>query len=276
VEVDDLAIHYVEAGDGEPVFLLLHGFGANAFEWRAVMDRLGQRGRVIAFDRPAFGLTERPMLEDWSGPNPYSTSSQVRLTTALMDRLEVEQAILVGNSAGGSLALQTYFEQPERVLALVLVDAAVFIPAGVPSWAKPLLQTPQMRRIGPLLVRSISLTGKSGFRLAWHDFSRVSSETIELHQKPQHADNWDRALWEYILASEAPKLTDYLDQVQAPTLVISGEEDRIVPAQQSVRLAEAIPGAEIALLPDCGHVPQGECPESFLDALLAFVETISP
>ncbi len=83
--------------------LLLHGFAASTFSWREVLPALGQLGRTVAFDRPAFGLTERPMPESWQGDwtrqNPYPASAQVDLTVGLMDQLGIDQAVLVGNSA---------------------------------------------------------------------------------------------------------------------------------------------------------------------------------
>ena len=100
VEVNGLTVHYKERGQGEPVFILLHGFGASEYSWREVMEPLSRSGRVIAYDRPAFGLTERPMEGDWTRTNPYSVQGNVELLDGLMDELGVDKAILVGNSAG--------------------------------------------------------------------------------------------------------------------------------------------------------------------------------
>ena len=103
----NLKVHYKSMGNGEPVFILLHGFGASLFSWREVMAPLSQMGAVVAFDRPAFGLTERPLPGAWRGDSPYRPEAQVDLTIELMDRLSVDEAILVGNSAGGSIAMLT-------------------------------------------------------------------------------------------------------------------------------------------------------------------------
>jgi alpha-beta hydrolase superfamily lysophospholipase len=73
MQVDGLRVHYKTYGQGEPVFILLHGFGASLFSWREVIGPLSQYGTVIAYDRPAFGLTERPL--EWEGENPYSTQA---------------------------------------------------------------------------------------------------------------------------------------------------------------------------------------------------------
>ena len=104
IEVNNLTVHYKEMGTGEKTFILLHGFGASTYSWREVMDNFSQLGRVIAYDRPAFGLTERPMPEDWV-ENPYGMKANIELLRGLMDALQIEKAILVGNSAGGGVAV---------------------------------------------------------------------------------------------------------------------------------------------------------------------------
>jgi len=102
IEINGLDVHVKTLGQGEPVFVLLHGFGASLYSWQSVIEPFSQHGMVIAFDRPAFGLTERPLT--WEGTNPYSPEAQVALVLGLLDHFGVQQAILVGNSAGGTVA----------------------------------------------------------------------------------------------------------------------------------------------------------------------------
>jgi pimeloyl-ACP methyl ester carboxylesterase len=149
VEVNGLSVHYKEQGTGESVFILLHGFGASTYSWREVMEPFSEIGRVIAYDRPAFGLTSRPMPGDWTNDNPYSPESQAAIVVGLMDALGIEQAYLVGNSAGGTVSVYTALTYPERVAGLILVDAAIYTGGGSPAWARPLLGTPQIRHLGP-------------------------------------------------------------------------------------------------------------------------------
>ena len=198
VEVKGIRIHYKQMGEGAPVMILLHGFGASTFSWREVMPSLAEGGTVIAFDRPAFGLTERPMrgTVDWPGYNPYSYDAQPELVVGLMDALGIESAVLVGNSAGGTVSVLTALAHPERVDALVLVDAAVYVGGGAPPLVHPLLNTPQMAHLGPLIARRIQDWGIDFGRSAWHDPSRIPPEFWEGYQKPLRAQNWDRALWE--------------------------------------------------------------------------------
>jgi pimeloyl-ACP methyl ester carboxylesterase len=238
VEVNGINVHYKTYGQGEPVFILLHGFGASLFSWHEVTAPLSKFGTVIAYDRPAFGLTERPM--EWEGENPYSPQAQVDLVIGLMDKLNIEKAILVGNSAGGTISMLTALQYPERIEALVLVDAAVYAGGGAPSWVRPILKTPQMNRLGPLVARQIQARGQEFIELAWHDPSKITPEILEGYQKPLRAENWDKALWFLTLASQESGLAERLPELTLPVLVITGDDDRVVPTEQSLRLANEL------------------------------------
>lgn len=272
MEVNSLEVHYKMYGSGEPVVILLHGFASSTYTWNDIMPELAESGTVIAYDRPAFGLTERPMPGDWEGESPYSNESQVALLIGLMDALEVENAILVGHSAGAGIAFETALEHPQRVSGLILVDAAVSSRAGIPGWVQPLIKTPHMQRLGPFLSRS--LAGKEGdafLETAWYDVSKFTEEDKAAYRKPLQAENWDVALWEYTLANRASDLESRLGQITQPVLVISGDNDRIVPPEFSEQLAAGLPDASFLLMPACGHVPQEECPQEILPPMVDFI-----
>ncbi len=272
IRIEGINYHYKEAGSGKPVLLLLHGFGASVYSWREVMQPLARYGQVIAYDRPAFGLTDRPMPGDWSGESPYSLSSQARMLVELLDAKGIDKAILVGNSAGGTLALYTALNYPTRVQALILVDAAVFSGGpAFPDWLRPLLETPQARRIGPLLVRSIQETGMQILIKAWNAPSKITDQIRQNYRQPLQLANWDRALWELTIASAPTHIAERLPELHLPVLVMTGDNDQIVPTDQSLRLAREIPGASLAVIPNCGHVPQEECPQVFMQAAGEFI-----
>ncbi len=281
-EVNGLKVHYKTAGQGEPVLVLLHGFGASVFSWREVIEPLSEVGTVVAFDRPASGLTERPLPGDWEGESPYNPQAQVELTIGLLDTLGpapslaegIDQAILVGNSAGGTISMLTALAHPQRVRALVLVDPAVYSGGGSPNLMRLLSNTPQMRRLGPLISRRIRTWGLDFARSAWHDPSKITPEIWEGYQVPLQAQHWDRALWELTRASHPHNLPERLAEIQMDCLVITGDDDRIVPTEQSIRLAEELPNASLVVIPECGHVPQEECPELFLQAVTGFVQSL--
>lgn len=271
IHLGGLQVHYKEQGEGEPAFILMHGFAASVYSWREVMDDFATLGRVIAYDRPAFGLTSRPLPGEWNGESPYSPTAQARLVVELMDALGIQRAYLVGNSAGGTLAVLTALTYPERVDGLILVDAAVYVGGGAPAWVLPLLRTPQVRRLGPLFVRRIAVAGDDFLRSSYHDPSRVTDEIIAGYRKPLQIRDWDRALWELVLASRPLNLASRLDELRLPVLVITGDDDRIVPTADSIRLASEIPQAKLVVIPQAGHLPHEEQPEAFMQAVREFL-----
>jgi len=272
IEVNGLNVHYKTYGQDGPVFILLHGFGASLFSWHAVTAPLAEYGTVIAYDRPAFGLTERPM--EWEGGSPYSLQSQVELVVGLMDALGIEKAILVGNSAGGTISMQTALQYPERVQALILVDPAVYAGGGAPAWTRPILKTPQMNHIGPLIARQIQARGPEFIELAWHDPSKITPEILAGYQKPLQVENWDKALWYLTVSSQDSGLAERVGELTLPTLVITGDDDRIVPTAQSTRLADELPNAILRVIPQSGHVPHEEHPVEFMQAVIEFLSTL--
>jgi pimeloyl-ACP methyl ester carboxylesterase len=276
VDLNGVKVHFKVAGEGRPAVVLLHGFASSVFSWREVMGPLAEGHTVVAFDRPGFGLTERPLPGEWQGQSPYSAEAQADLTVALMDTLGIDRAVLIGNSAGGTVAVLTALRYPGRVQALVLVDPAIYrggqqLP-GVVRW---LLSSPQARRVGPLFVRSIRNWGLEFGRSAWHDPSKITDEIWDGYTKPLQAENWDKGLYEVTLASRSLGLDKRLDEIQVPVLVITGDDDRIVPTEQSIRLAGELPDAELVVVPNCGHVPHEECPEPFLVAVSGFLAGLS-
>ena len=270
IEINGQTIHIKTMGNGETVFLLLHGFADSLYSWHAVMEPFSQIGKVIAYDRTGFGLSAHPV--SWSGQNPYRAEAQVAQVIGLLDHFGVKQAVLVGNSAGGTVAMKTALAHPERISALVLVDPAVCITGRAPAWLQPLLSTPQMHHLGPLLTRQLVTHGLDLINLAWHDPSQMQPGVLEMYKKPYQVENWDRALWEFTLANVQSSLAPHLGEIKLPCLVITGDDDRIVPTKDSIRLAEELPNAHLVIIPDAGHIPHEECPNLFMEAVINFLD----
>ena len=276
VEVDGVNVHYKTSSlappQGAPTFVLLHGFGSSTYTWHKVMDEFGALGRTVAFDRPAFGLTERPLPKTWR-ENPYTPQAQAELTLSFMDALDIDEAVLVGNSAGATVAAKAALARPERVTGLVIVDGDIYDESSRSTLSRLLLRTPQIDRLGPLLTRQ--LAGEPGtdfLRSAWSDPAKLDEATVAAYRKPLQTEDWDRALWEYTKASRPPGLESELNRLTLPVLVVTGADDKLVAPSLSERLAGELPSADLALLDACGHTPQEECPEPFMTAVTSWLE----
>lgn len=258
-----------EAEDGSPGagaasgFVFLHGFGSNLRSFAPLMDddALGGAAPAVAYDRPGFGLTDRP-LGGWER-NPYGPEAQVDHVLAVMDHVGLERAVLVGNSAGGAIALRVAALHPARVEGLVLLAPTVYQSGGAPTGTRWLLYTPQLERLGPLLMRRLGgESGESFLRAAYADPDRLPREVLEAYRDSTSVHDWDRALWEVTQAGSDAHVEEVLGEVDVPVLVLSGDADEVVPAELSRRVAEALPSARFAQLEGCGHRPQEECPEA--------------
>ena len=261
---DGIDIHYLESGDTDAAttYVLLHGSNFNAFTWNETLDFFAREGRVIAYDQVPYGLTEKLLPGDWDEKNnPYSSDAAVEQLFLLLDELNVESAVLVGNSYGAVVAVQAALAQPERVEALILSDPAVYVSEEMPAW---LLNSPQMRRIGPLFARMLG--GSEDFvRMTYLEPDRISAERMDLNLAMTRVHNWDQAYWEYlrVWGADAPDIQSRIGEIQQPALVLCGEEDAVVPLADSQRLHEELPNADLVVIPACGHVPQEECPQQF-------------
>jgi pimeloyl-ACP methyl ester carboxylesterase len=276
VDLLGLRVRVRSAGQGEPALVLLHGFGASVFSWRLVLPVLAQDRQVVAFDRPAFGLTSRPAVgewdpSDWPAGGPYGPEAQVTLTVALLDQLGLERVVLVGHSMGGAVAAATAVAHPERVAGLVLVDSAVDM-GGPPEWITGVGKVPGNRTWGPWFTRLLLARPAAALKPFFADPATVTPEVVEGYTGPMGLPGWDRALWELTLAGQIPLDATALGGLAVPTLVLRGKEDRLVSATKARATAEVIPGAEFLTIPAAGHVPQEEQPELFTAAVSGFLK----
>lgn len=272
IEINGVNIHYKEAGSGELTFILLHPFGGSAYSWREVMDDFAKYGKVIAYDRPAFGLTERPMPENWES-NPYGIKANIEILRGMLDAFGVEKAILVGNSAGGGVAAAFAMEYPERVAGLILVAPGLGGGRGpqFPAWGLPLMWTPQMRHLGPLMMREYQESLPRTLEREWFDQNKLTDEIRARHLRVLKIRNWDRAFYELTFAPAYPELRPLLPRLTMPVLIVAGKEDRLIRSWYFEAVAAEMPDAELKFIPECGHVPQEECPEPFMEIILEYL-----
>ena len=273
IEINGVNIHYKEAGAGERTFILLHPFGGSTYSWREVMDEFAKYGRVIAYDRPAFGLTERPLPGEWE-ENPYGMKANVEILRELLDSMGVEKAVLVGNSAGGGVAVAFALEYPERIDELILVDPGVGGGRGpqFPAWALPVMWTPQMRHLGPLMMRDYQESLPRTLERGWFDQTKLTNEIRERHLQILKTANWDKAFYELTFAPAYPELRPLLPNLTVPVLVVAGQEDRLIRSWYFEAVATEIPEATLNLIPQCGHMPQEECPTEFMEVVLKYLQ----
>ena len=272
----DLHVEVFAPGDPEasattaPLFVLLHDYAFSSYTFAELGPALTAYGSAVAFDRPGFGLSERPLPSAGRydvGFDPYTSEAQVRLTVGLLDQLGAQQAILVGNGVGGRVALEVALAHPERVAGLVLLSTPAFVADGreAPGW---FLNSPQMRKLGPVFLRQLAeAPGEQLLVGAFHDDAVVTDQLRAAHAVTTSVDDWDRALWEISRVGQAPSLEGRLGNVGVPVLVVASEPDTSFPLEDAERLAAELPDAQLVTLSECGRIPQLECPEVLTNVL---------
>lgn len=259
-----LAHHYRVFGETPPSIVLLHGFTLNLYSWSEVQRELAAVAGVAAYDRVPFGLSAKPGRAAWTGGSPYAAAAAEQQLFDFMDALDIDRGVLVGNSAGGLLAVRAALDQPDRVAGLVLVNAAIL--TRPPAFVAPLLRLPPVDHLGPLLARG---TGQNLelLRSSYADPGRITPERERLTTIMTRTGGWDSALWDFVIEAAAqPDVSAGLGRIGVPTLVMVGAEDRVVPPADGDAIAAAIPGSELVVIEGCGHVLQEECPAAFVSA----------
>ena len=272
VELAGHEVHYVDTGDPESdrLIVLMHGFGASAYSYRDVLEPLATLGHVIAYDRAAFGFTERPT--SWE-INPYGAEGQLQVLDELIARFgSGKEVFIVGHSAGGNLAASYTVDNQEKLAGSVLYAPAVLNGGGGPSWLNWIFSIPQINHIGPALVSSIATSGLDLLYLSYNDPETVTEQTLAGYTQPLKVEGWERAFWEFNKAPRDTGVSERLREIRVPTLVLTGDNDQVVATADSVTVAGLVSGSELVIIPQTGHLPNEESPREFAQAVIDFVE----
>lgn len=268
VEVDGLRLHYLMAGEGPPL-ILLHGASSNLRDFHSrLLPLLTPHYRVIAFDRPGYGYSERP--RDWPDP--------ARIAQLVLDgaaQLGVERPLLVGHSWSGAVVMAALVTLPERIAGGALIGGVAGHWAGPIDWTYSVGGWPLLGKLfawtavypaGQFLV-------EGGVRkvLAPNPVPAGYAEDIAvaLALRPRafrhNVEDMNR-LSEYL-----QELSPRYDEIRLPLLLIHGEADSLVPWwNHGRRLLPVIPQARALLLPDAGHAPHHSHPQAVVEALRRF------
>jgi pimeloyl-ACP methyl ester carboxylesterase len=262
VEAAGVRLHVRESGPATgPALILLHGFGSSLHSWEAWSQGLSDSYRVIRIDLTGAGLTGA----DPSGD--YSDLRSVQIIAALMDQLGLARATLGGHSMGGRIAWRFAVEQPQRVDKLVLVAPDGFSSPGF-EYGKAPEVTPVVRLMQVALPRIVM---KKSLEPAYGDPSQMDEETVtrlwDLIRAPGVRGALIQRMQQLVLQDPVPMLR----RIQAPTLLLWGEKDAMIPITNAQDYLAAIPGSRLVALPGIGHLPQEEKPAAGLTAVRAFL-----
>ncbi len=252
--------------------LLLHGLGHSTHGWRRVVEPLARAGyRIMAVDLPGFGYSDKP--------GGYSLEGYVQFVRDWLDLHCVERAAVVGNSMGGAITAAVAGLAPERVGAAVLVDPGGF--GQEVTWALRLAGLRVVR--SALNLRMTPWRVRQALRWVYADPSLIDNEEvdriIEISELPGSREAFLEIAHRVIgLRGLRPGLGlgEIPEDITAPTLIVWGKRDRVIPLSHAERAHQAIPGSEVVLFDGCGHCPQLEVPEKFSAAVVDFLHRHYP
>ena len=264
-----------EPSEGAPVLLLVHGMAGSSETWRATGPALARTHTVIAPDLLGHGASDKPRHD-------YSLGAFASGLRDLLVALGVERATVVGQSLGGGVAMQFAYQHPEMCERLVLVCSGGLGPDV--SWILKALTIPGTEYLMPVLfpgfVRDAGdavrrRLGRWGLRAPlveeeWRGYASLTDpDTRQAFIKTLRAvvDLGGQS----VSAHDRLYLADLL-----PTLIVWGEQDRIIPVSHAHAAHDAMPGSELVLFPHSGHFPHVEDPERFLEVLEDFLTRREP
>ncbi len=245
-----------------PALIMLHGFGSSLHTWEPWAQALRGEFRVIRLDLPGSGLSEPDSTDD------YSDDRTMALLNALMDRLGVAQASLIGNSIGGRIAWRFSARYPQRVKKLVLISPDGFASAGFAYGQKPAVPATikLMRYVLPKALLRANLAPAYGNPAALTD--ATLNRYYDLMLGPGIRSAMIERMEQTVLQDPVPLLRG----INAPTLLVWGEKDALIPFGNSADYLRNLPYAKLVSFRDLGHVPQEEDPVHSLQPVRTFLE----
>ena len=275
----DGPVHYIDFGGEGKALLMVHGLGGNALNWMAVGPDLAKRYHAIAIDLAGFGQT--PLYR-----RSATVGANAELVHRFIEKVIGEPVALMGNSMGGHMAILVAADHPDSVTESILVDPAVPIPfahvrtpspamlgvaaaLSIPGLAEVFFDQ-RLRRLGPERIVERSLA------LVCADPSRVDPQVVEAHVQltrergslgPQNSRAFLQASRSIALRMADPRFWNRVKRVTAPTLVIHGSLDQVIPLAAARELVRRRPDWTLRVLEGVGHVPMMETPKEFLSVL---------
>ena len=249
-----------------PAVILLHGFGSSLDTWEPWAKALSGRYRVVRFDLPGFGLTGA----DPSGD--YSDAREMRILAALMDALHIDRAALIGNSLGGRIAWNFAGLHPDRVSRLVLVSPDGFASPGF-AYDKP-PEVPMIMRALPYIAPRGML--KANLATAYARPEALSEPTLTRYRDMLLAPGVRRAMLDRMQQTILRDPAQTLPRIKAPTLLLWGERDGMIPISNAADYLRYLPQATLVRLPNLGHVPFEEDPVASLPPVEHFLSGDAP
>lgn len=240
-----------------PVLVLIHGSNSSLHTWEPWVQRLGGQYRIVSFDLPGHGLTGRHPSGDYDYP------IFVDVVDKVLVKLGIDRAVIGGNSMGGGVTWMYALAHPEKVQAMILVDAA-----GAPRWEARkapigfrIARMPILRDVAKIITPRSMV--ESSLQTSVSVKSVVTDAAVDRYwELLRYPGNRAATIKRFSYThNNHPATKEKLGRLQIPTLILWGEEDNLIPVRSANWFADAIPGSRLIIYPKVGHVPMEEIAE---------------
>lgn len=270
---DGVRVHFRDEGliDG-PTIVLVHGFSASLHTWKGWVSDLKTDHRVISLDLPAHGLTQIP------ADYPVTMDNYVTVIDGLTDMIGASEFVLAGSSMGGNAAWEFALAHPEKTKGMVLVGASGWPETEAQQSNEPfifkLLANPAARAV--LKDLDMTMLIRSGLKDSFADENFVTDEMVKRYSILSRAPNRRAAILKLMTDSKARRFAteELMTQISAPTLILHGDQDNLVPVEGGRKFGETINGAQLVVYENVGHLPQEEVVERSLADLRSFLTAL--
>lgn len=262
VDISGARVRLREEGDpSAPPIVLIHGFTHSLETWNGWADALKSEYRVIRYDLLGHGLT---------GPDPkerYAPDERAKFLGEIFDALEIESAAIAGNSLGGLAAWRFASKYQDRVSALILISPGAFplngvseTPAEIPAAMKAYLLTAPEAGV------------RASAELIYADDSKITADRITVMRDMVRREGNGEALIKSLEEFTLPDPTGALSRITAPTLILWGEDDVLIPISQGRKIESVILNARLQSYQGVGHAAQEEAPRETVAEAIAFLQ----
>lgn len=266
MSLSGMQVHLRDEGpkdDALPI-ILLHGTSASLHTWNGWTEVLAKHHRVIRFDMQGFGLT---------GPHPkdqYRIENFAESLIKLMDKMGIDNAIVAGNSLGGYVAWSAAVLYPQRIAKLILVDSSGYpfesqsVPIAFRIYSSSVLKS----LFGKIMPRSLV---RSSLENVYGNPKQISEDLVDRYFELTTREGNRDALAKRFVETKAGQLADRVSELVLPTLILWGEQDRLIPISNGQRFHREISNSQFITFTDLGHVPHEEGPLETVAAVELFL-----
>lgn len=263
IYINGLKTYVIEKGEGIPI-ILIHGLSACVYTWRKIFYPLSKRFHVYAYDLRGCGCSEKLRYN-------YSIDSLTEDLREFMDYFKIDRAILIGNSLGGEIGLNMTIKYPDRVNKLILIDTA-----GYKMNLKKTNSLVKLARIS-LMPQLINIfTSKvlvaCAARFLLNNHKVINDEFINAYYCGFRTK---RGVYGFVSLIRNLSYNEFyfekIKEIEKPTLIIWGENDRLISSKDAYKIAQEIRNSTLVIFPNCGHGAQEEYSEKLNDEINKFI-----